>query len=191
MPDLRAQTLLFVSLLFVGIVFWTGGDFFTKQLLGFSYRTLDGLHVDRLPQVILKLDFTLIEMEIDAEEKFTQVEIKTANSMLKRLELEIPNSRFSEVAIAQELGLYPQVKKLQVNQQIRLQVPLDLLAIKATIDKNKKNSFVEVITTNNSLKKLYLLLPEYEVNTVENITAKLLGLSTNHIRKLISYQLIN
>ncbi|BAT52734.1 unknown protein [Nostoc sp. NIES-3756] len=191
MPDLRAQILLFVSLLFVGIVFWTGGDFFTKQLLGFSYRTLDGLNVDTLPQVILKLDFTLIEMEIDAEEKFTQVEIKTANSMLQRLELEIPNSRFSEVAIAQELGLYPQVKKLQVNQQIRLQVPLDLLAIKATIDKNKKNSFVEVITTNNSLKKLYLLLPEYEVNTVENMTAKLLGLSTNHIRKLISYQLIN
>lgn len=192
MPDLRPQVLLFISiLLFVGIAFWTGGDFLTKQLLSFSYRTLDKLQVNTIPQVWLKLDFSLVDIEIDREEKVTQVKIKTANSMLKRLELEFANSKFSEVAIAQQLGLYPQVEKLKVNQQIKGKVPLDLLAIKAIIDKRKKSTFIEVITTNSSLKKLDFLLPEFEVSKVENMTAELLNLSLQDVRKVISYQLIS
>jgi hypothetical protein len=192
MPDLRPQVLLFISiLLFVGIAFWTGGDFLTKQLLSFSYRTLDKLQVDTIPQVWLTLDFTLVDIKIDPEEKVTQVKIKTADSMLKRLELEFANSKFSEVAIAQELGLYPQVEKLQVNQQIKGKIPLDLLAIKAIIDKERQISFLEVITTNSSLKKLDFVLPEFEVNQVENRTATLLKLSLEDVRKVISYQLIS
>jgi hypothetical protein len=152
---------------------------------------LDKLQVDTIPQVWLTLDFTLVDIKIDPEEKVTQVKIKTADSMLKRLELEFANSKFSEVAIAQELGLYPQVEKLQVNQQIKGKIPLDLLAIKAIIDKERQISFLEVITTNSSLKKLDFVLPEFEVNQVENRTATLLKLSLEDVRKVISYQLIS
>lgn len=45
--------------------------------------------------------------EIKKEQGFTKVEIKTTNSVLKKLELTFPTTELSEVktAIAQELGL--------------------------------------------------------------------------------------
>ncbi|MHC0061982.1 hypothetical protein ACWATR_03520 [Nostoc sp. UIC 10890] len=192
MPDLRPQILLLtLPLLFVGIAFWAGSDFLTKQLLSLSYRTPDKLQADTLPQVLLALNFTLIDIKIDQEDKFTQVKIMTANSMLKRLELEIPNSKFTEVAIAQKLGLYPQIKKLKRNQQIEVKIPLNLTAIKAEIEKKQGFSLVEIRTANNALKKLNFVLPVTEVNILEVMTAQLLNLSPENIRKLISYQVKN
>jgi len=189
MPDLRPQFLLFIlSLLFVGIAFWTGSDLLTKQLLTFSYRTLDKLQVDTLPQAWLKLNFTLVEMKIEPEENLTYVEIQARNSLLQKLELEIPKSEFSEVAIAQKLRLYPQIKKLKRNQHIKVEIPLKLLAIKATLETARQVSFIEVRTTNNSLKKLDFVLPIAEVDMVESMTAQLLNLSVEDVRKLISYQ---
>lgn len=192
MPDLRPQILLLtLPLLFVGIAFWAGSDFLTKQLLSLSYRTPDKLQADTLPQVLLALNFTLIDINIDQEDQVTQVKIITANSMLKRLELEIPNSKFTEVAIAQQLGLYPQIKKLEPNQQIQLKIPLNLTAIKVEIEKKQGISFLEVRTTNNALKKLNFVLPFTEVKILEVMTAQLLNLSPEDIRKLISYQVKN
>jgi hypothetical protein len=190
MPNVSYQFLLFFSsLLFVGIAFWTAGDLLTKQLFSFSYRTLDKLQVETLPQVMLMLDFKIIEMEIDPEEKFTQVKIKTGNSLLKRLELEIPNSSSPEVAIAKELKLDPQLKQLPRNQQIKVKIPLDLMAIKATIEKQQGYSFVEVITFNHALKKLDFQLPIVEINMVESMISQLLNLSAEDVRKLVSYQI--
>ncbi|MEA5624151.1 hypothetical protein [Nostoc sp. UHCC 0251] len=189
MPDLRPQVFLFfLPLLLVGIAFWAGGDFLTKQLLSLSYRTLDKLQADTLPQVLLALNFTLIDLKIEPEENLTQVQIKTANSMLKRLELEIPNSKFTEIAIAQKLGLYPQIKKLELNQQIKVKILLNLTAIKAKIEKKQGFSLVEVRTANNALKKLNFVLPVTEVNMLEVMTAQLLNLSLEDVRKLITYQ---
>ncbi|ODG96620.1 hypothetical protein A4S05_01880 [Nostoc sp. KVJ20] len=189
MPDLRPQLLLLtLPLLFVGIAFWAGSDFLTKQLLSLSYRTPDKLQADTLPQVLLALNFTLIDINIDQEYQVTQVKIITANSMLKRLELEIPKSKFPEVAIAQQLGLYPQIKKLEPNQQIQVKIPLNLTAIKVEIEKKQGISFLEVRTTNNALTKLNFVLPFTEVKILEVMTAQLLNLSPEDIRKLISYQ---
>lgn len=189
MPNLHPQVLLLsLSLLFVGIAFWAGGDLLTKQLLSFSYRTLDKLQVDTLPQVMLMLDFKIIDLEIDIEDKFTQVNIKTGNSLLKKLEWEIPNSSYPEVAIAKELKLYPQIKQLQRSQQIKAKMPLNLMAIKATVDKQQGLTFVEVITFNHALRKLYFELPIVEINMVESMIIQLLNLSAEDVRKLVSYQ---
>lgn len=189
MPNLSYKFLLsLLSLLFVGIAFWTGGDLLTKQLFSFSYRTLDKVQVETLPQVMLNLDFKIIDMEIDPEEKFTQVKIKTGNSMLKRLELEIPNSSSPEVAIAKELKLYPQIQQIQRNQQIKLNIPLDLMAIKATVEKQQGYSFVEVMIFNHALKKLDFELPIVEINMLESMMTQLFNLSVEDVRKLVSYQ---
>ncbi len=192
MPDLRPQFLLLsLLLLFVGIAFWTGSDFLTKQLLSLSYRTPDKLQADTLPQVLLALNFTLTDMQMKQEDEFTQVKIKTANSMLKRLELEIPNSQNPEIAIAQKLGLYPQIKKLERNQQIKVKIPLHLTAIKAEIEKQRGFSSLEVRTANNSLKKMNFVLPVTEVKILEVMAAQLLNLSLEDVRKIISYQIKN
>ncbi|MFN6461691.1 MAG: hypothetical protein RMZ41_007555 [Nostoc sp. DedVER02] len=192
MPYLRLQILLLIlPLLLVGIIFWTGSDLLTKQLLGFSYRTLDKLQADTLPQVELKLNFTVVDMKIDQEPKFTQVKIKTANSLLKRLELEIPNSRFPELAIAQKFGLYPQQENLELNKQMQVNIPVTLKAIKAEIQKEQGLSFIEVRTANNTLRKLDFVLPVTEINMVETMTAKLLNLSPKEVKKLIRYQVRN
>ncbi|MEA5602557.1 hypothetical protein [Nostoc sp. UHCC 0252] len=186
---LKPQILLIIlPLLSLGIVFWTGSDLLTKQLLGFSYRTLDKLQADTLPQVELTLNFTVVDMKIEQEQKFTQVKIKTGNSVLKRLEFEFANSKFPEVAIAQKFGLYPQQKNLELNKQMQVKIPVTLKAIKAEIQKEQGISFVEVRTANNTLRNLSFVLPVTEINMVEAMTAKLLNLSQQEIRKLIRYQ---
>ncbi|BAY64316.1 hypothetical protein NIES22_44120 [Calothrix brevissima NIES-22] len=180
--------LLILSLLLVGFVFWAGGDLVTQQLLSFSYRTPDKLQADTLPQVSLTLNFKVINWEIKPEDKSTQVVIKTSNSLLKSLELEIPNSQDIEIAIAQQLGLSPEVKKLAVNQQLNLEFRLNLIAIKAAVIQEQGFSYVDVITANNSVTKLHFVLPIADVKSLEVKIAQLLNLSREDVRKLISYQ---
>ncbi|QLE48326.1 hypothetical protein FD724_09485 [Nostoc sp. C057] len=192
MPYLKPQILLIIlPMILLGIAFWTGSDLLTKKLLGFSYRTLDKLQADTLPQVELTLNFTVVDMKVEKEQKFTQVKIKTANSLLKRLEIEIPNSNFPEVAIAQKFGLYPQQQELKLNKQIQVKIPVILKVIKAEIEKKQGLSFIEVRTANNTLRKLDFVLPVTEINMVEAMTAKLLNLSPEEVRKLIRYQVQN
>ncbi|WP_230966024.1 hypothetical protein [Nostoc sp. NZL] len=132
----------------------------------------------------------MIDLKIEQEQKITQVKIKTDKSVLKRLELEFTHSNFSEVAIAQELGLYAQ-KKLELNKQIQVQIPVSLKVIKAEIQKEQGISFVEVRTANNALIKLDFVIPVTEINMVEAMTAQLLNLSPEEVRKLIRYQVRN
>ncbi|NEU79343.1 hypothetical protein [Nostoc sp. UIC 10630] len=192
MPYLKPQILLIIlPMILLGIAFWTGSDLLTKKILGLSYRTLDKLQADTLPQVELTLNFTVVDMKVEKEQKFTQVKIKTANSLLKRLEIEIPNSNFPEVAIAQKFGLYPQQQELKLNKQIQVKIPVILKVIKAEIEKKQGLSFIEVRTANNTLRKLDFVLPVTEINMVEAMTAKLLNLSPEEVRKLIRYQVQN
>ncbi|WP_392482850.1 hypothetical protein [Nostoc sp. C110] len=192
MPYLKPQILLIIlPMILLGIAFWTGSDLLTKKILGFSHRTLDKLQADTLPQVELTLNFTVVDMKVEKEQKFTQVKIKTGNSLLKRLEIEIPNSKVTEVAIAQKLGLDPQQQKLKLNKQIQVKIPVILKVIKAEIEKKQGLSFIEVRTANNTLRKLDFVLPVTEINMVESMTAKLLNLSPEEVRKLIRYQVQN
>ncbi|AUT01680.1 hypothetical protein CLI64_15525 [Nostoc sp. CENA543] len=189
MTNLRTQILIFfIALLLVGTGFWYGGHLLTKQLLSFSYRTIDKLQVDTFPQVLITLDFKIVDLKIDAKEKFTQVEIKTTDSMLKRLELEISNSQFSKLAIAKAIGLEDPVKKLEINQQVQVKIPLDLTAIKTRIQKEQGLSLIEVRTANHAVKKLNFVLPITELKILESAIAQLLNLSLEDVRKLTSYQ---
>jgi hypothetical protein len=188
---LRLPLVLFLlPLLLVGIMFWVTGDLVTKQLLGLSYRTLDKLQADTLPQAQIKLNLTIVATEIEKEEKFTQVEIKTANSLIKKLEFEFPNSNsdFQELAIAQKLGLYPKIKKLEQNTQLQIELPITLKVIKAELQKQQGNSFVEIRTANEPLRMLEIVLPSAEVNIVEEMIAQLTNLPLEEVRKLIRYQ---
>ncbi|WP_392435973.1 hypothetical protein ACF3DV_01090 [Chlorogloeopsis fritschii PCC 9212] len=188
---LRLPLVLFLlPLLLVGLMFWVTGDLVTKQLLSLSYRTLDKLQADTLPQAQIKLNLTIVATEIEKEEKFTQVEIKTANSLIKKLEFEFPNSNsdFQELAIAQKLGLYPKIKKLEPNTQLQIELPITLKVIKAELQKEQGNSFVEIRTANNPLRMLEIVLPSAEVNIVEEMIAQIMNLPLEEVRKLIRYQ---
>ncbi|MBF2007064.1 MAG: hypothetical protein IGS49_16740 [Chlorogloeopsis fritschii C42_A2020_084] len=188
---LRLPLVLFLlPLLLVGIMFWVTGDLVTKQLLSLSYRTLDKLQADTLPQAQIKLNLTIVATEIEKEEKFTQVEIKTANSLIKKLEFEFPNSNsdFQELAIAQKLGLYPKIKKLEPNTQLQIELPITLKVIKAELQKEQGNSFVEIRTANEPLRMLEIVLPSAEVNIVEEMIAQITNLPLEEVRKLIRYQ---
>ncbi|MBD2358907.1 hypothetical protein H6G41_30645 [Tolypothrix sp. FACHB-123] len=192
MLDFRLRNLLLIlPLVLVGFVFWTGGDLVTKQLLSLSYRTPDKLQADTLPQVQLTFKLRLMDWEIKPGRKFTQVEMKMSNSVLKRLDLEIPNSQDTEIAIAQQLGLSHQVKKLAVNQQLNLKFRLNLIAIKAKVIQEQGFTYVDVITANNAVKRLHFVLPIADVKNLEVAIAQLLNLSREDVRKLISYQVKN
>ncbi|MBD2195943.1 MULTISPECIES: hypothetical protein [Calothrix] len=180
--------LFFLSFILIGLVFWTGGDLVTQQLLSLSYRTPDKLQADTLPQVLLTLNFKVINWQIKPENKYTQVVIKTSNSLLKSLELEIPNSQDTEIAIAKKLGLSHQARKLAVNQQFNREFRLNLIAIKAAVIQEQGFSYVDVITANNSVKKLHFVLQTADVKSLEVKIAQLLNLSREGVRKLISYQ---
>ncbi|MBD2204821.1 hypothetical protein H6G33_13400 [Calothrix sp. FACHB-1219] len=189
MLAIRRQFFLFLlSFLLIGFVFWAGGDLVTQQLLSLSYRTPDKLQADTLPQVLLTLNFKVINLQIKPEDKSTKVIIKTSNSLLKSLELEIPNSQDTEIAIAQQLGLSSQVKKIAVNQRLNMEFRLNLIAIKAAVIQEQGFSYVDVITANNSVTKLHFVLPTADVKSLEVKIAQLLNLSREDVRKLISYQ---
>ncbi|MBN3958443.1 hypothetical protein [Nostoc sp. NMS8] len=64
---------------------------------------------------------------------------------------------------------------------------MNFIVIKAEIEKKQGFSFVEIRIGNNPLKKLNFVLPVTEVNMLEVMTAQLLNLSLEDIRKIISY----
>ncbi|BAY71042.1 hypothetical protein ACN23B_00350 [Anabaena sp. FACHB-709] len=189
MPDLRPQILLIIlSLLLVGISFWAGSDLLTKHLLALSYRTIDKLQADQLTQVILMMSFTVIDTQIHQDQTLTKVNINIGNSLLKTVEMEFPKSNFDELAIAKTFGLYPQVKKIDRNQPVTVNIPVALKAIKAEIKKEKESTFIEVITANKSLRKLSFVFPFTEINMIESMTAQVLNLQPKDVQELVRYQ---
>ncbi|MBD2250256.1 hypothetical protein H6G14_02905 [Nostoc parmelioides FACHB-3921] len=190
MPDLRPQILLIIlSLLLLGITFWTGSDLLTKHLLALSYRTIDKLQADQMTQVIFMMSFTVLDTQIEQDKTLTKVNINIGNSLLKSVEMEFPKSNFDEVAIAKTFGLYPQVKKIKNNQPLTVNIPVVLKAIKAEIKQEKKLTFVEVITANKSLIKLNFLFPTTEINMIESMTTQVLNLQSEDVKKLVRYQM--
>jgi hypothetical protein len=200
--SLRREFLLWtLPLLLLGVIFWVGGDLLTKQLLSRPYGTLDKLKADTQLQVLLKLNVAVKTVEIEKEQEFTQFEVMTANSVLKKLEFELPIapgetskesialSNPEEIAIAQQLEVFSQGEKLQGNQQLIVQLPVTLQIIKAEIKKERGLSTVEVWTANDILTKLEFEFPVIEVNMVEAMIAQELGLSRENVRKLVRYQI--
>lgn len=188
----RLQFLFWVLPLFLlGISFWMGGELLTKQLLSRPYGTLDKLQADTQLQLQLKLKVDVIKTEVEKELEFTQVEVTVANSVLKKLEFELPNipSTTQEVRLVQKLGLSSQLEKPKPNTPIIVELPVTLQVIKAEIFRSKGLTFVAVKTANDLLTKLEFEFPVTEVNMIEAVIAQELGLSRQEIGKFVRYHI--
>jgi hypothetical protein len=99
----------------LALTFWIGGKFVSDRVLSRPYDVVAEIEADRSTQI--KLSFTVreIQVSIDKNKGLTEVEVKTDDSQLKKLEFELPTTEFEQVekAIARELGLSKQnVQKL-------------------------------------------------------------------------------
>ncbi len=104
----------------LGLVFWVGSGLVTQQMLNHSYNPKAYLQADM--QLQRTRTVVLIKVEINKEQGFAKVKVKTANSALKELEFEFPATEFSQIeaAIGQELGLSTEyVRKLVRYQEDR------------------------------------------------------------------------
>jgi hypothetical protein len=95
-----------LSLPLLGLVFWVGSGLVTQQMLNHSYNPKAYLQADMQLQRSSRT-VVLIKVEVEKEQGFAKVKVKTANSALKELEFEFPATEFSQIeaAISQELGL--------------------------------------------------------------------------------------
>ncbi|MEH2313450.1 MAG: hypothetical protein V7K35_19050 [Nostoc sp.] len=99
----------------VAVVFWLSCSFLAAQQLSQSYSTKTKLQSDTQLEARVSVNVLLINAAVNRTQKITQVEVKTVDPILKRLELELPTIEFSQIeaTIAEELGLPRQdVRKL-------------------------------------------------------------------------------
>ena len=117
--SLRLQFWLPLPLLL--IAFGLGGGPLTNQLLSRSYGTVDKLEADQPMKMQLAVNALVIEAEIEKEQDITKIELKTASSLLKKLEFELPVTELSMIKamIAQQLGLSPENVRMLVSYRIK------------------------------------------------------------------------
>ena len=91
----------------VAIAFWFGSSFLTAQELQQPQTAENKLQADTQLEATVSINIFLINAVINRNQGITQVEVATAEPVLKRLELELAmiDTNQIEEAIAQELGL--------------------------------------------------------------------------------------
>lgn len=105
---------------FVAIAFWLGSSFLTAQELRQPHTTEKKLQADTQLKATLSINILLINAVINRQQGTTQVEVKTAEPIWKRLELELPMTDTNQIeeAIAQEL----QLSRQNVRQLVRYEI---------------------------------------------------------------------
>lgn len=100
--------------------FWFGCNLLAAQELSRPHSTENKLQSDTQLEAQVSVNVLLINAIINQTEGMTQVEVQTADPILKRLELELPTTEVSQVeaTIAQKLGLPQQ----DVRQLVRYEV---------------------------------------------------------------------
>ncbi|WP_258001517.1 hypothetical protein [Fischerella thermalis] len=133
------------------------------------------------------------EVEIEKEQEFTEVELQTANSVLKKLIFKVPATELNSLKtiIAQEMGVSGEVNTLQADRQIQMKSAVQVLGILAEIEKKRGFTKVEVNTANSILKKLEFEFPVTELNSVKAMITQELGLSREDARMFVSYRIKN
>ena len=104
------------------IAFGLCGETLTNQVLRGSYVALDKLQADNSqPKVQFSVSVLVIAVEIEKERNITNVELNTTNSILKKLEFELPVTELSMVKamISQELGLSPEQRRMLVSYRVK------------------------------------------------------------------------
>ncbi len=91
----------------IGMSIWFGGKSVANQMLSYKYNTQSYLEANN--QIKVQLSVTVLAIKADIKEQvgFTKVSIRTADSAIKTLELELPTTDIAaiEAGITQELGL--------------------------------------------------------------------------------------
>lgn len=106
----------------LGFAFWVGCGLVTDQLLSRPYGIAAQLKASpQLVEVHLAVDVLVILAEIQKSQGFTKVQVKTTDSVLKKLEFQFPVTQVSsvEAKIAQELKLSPENVRKLVRYQIK------------------------------------------------------------------------
>jgi hypothetical protein len=175
------------------IAFGLGGESLTNQLLNRSYSTADKLQADtHTVEIQLVVNVLVTKAEIEKEQEFTLVELKTTNSVLKKLEFQVPVTKLNSVKamIAQEVGQSPEVE-IQANTQMQVRSTVKVLGILAEIKNKQGFTLVEVKTANSVLKKLEFEFPVTQLSSVKAMIAQELGLSDEDATMLVSYRIKN
>ncbi len=173
------------------IAFGLGGEPLTNLLLSRYYGTVDKLQADTHTLTMqLVVNVRVIKAEIEKERDFTIVELKTAKSILKKLQFKFPATELSSIKgmIAEELGVSAEVETLQPNTQMQVQLAVKALGILAEIDKEQGFTKVEVNTADSVLKKLEFEFPVTELTSVKAMIVQELGLSPENATMLVSYR---
>jgi predicted phage tail protein len=91
----------------IGASIWLGGKTVANQMLSYEYDTKSYLEANNQIKVQFSVAVLAIKAEIKQQGGFTKVSIKTADSAIKNLELELPTTDIAtiEAGIAEELGL--------------------------------------------------------------------------------------
>ena len=110
-----------LTLPFLGVFFWFGGNLMAEQVLSRSYTTVNQLQADTQLEVKLSLTVVLIQAVINKTEGVTIVAVKTTDSTLKKLEYEFPVTDVGQVetAIAHELDMSIEQTRKLVRYQIQ------------------------------------------------------------------------
>ncbi|BAU64932.1 hypothetical protein STA3757_23100 [Stanieria sp. NIES-3757] len=91
----------------LALAFWIGGELISNQVLSRPFSVVAELEANKRTQINLTITVQLIQVLIDKKQGLAQVQVKTNDSDLKRLEFEFKTTQFKqiEVLISKELGL--------------------------------------------------------------------------------------
>lgn len=104
----------------VAMVFWLGSSILTAHELQQSQPIATKLQADTQLKAVVSVNILLINAVINRNQNITQVKVETAESILKRMELELATTDPSQIeaAIATELQLSQQ----EVRQLVRYEI---------------------------------------------------------------------
>ncbi|MGF1541571.1 MAG: hypothetical protein ACFCU5_14155 [Pleurocapsa sp.] len=91
----------------LALAFWVGSELISNQVLSRPFSVVAELEANKKTQINLTVTVQLIQVLIDQKQGLAQVQVKTNDSELKRLEFEFETAQFEQIEalIAQELGL--------------------------------------------------------------------------------------
>lgn len=192
LPALPLKCLLPLPLLL--IAFGLFGEQLTNRVLSLSFVGLDKLQAENsYLQVQLPVKATVIRAEIERESEFTEVEIETTESQLKKLTFAFPNvdTTTLQSILARELNSASGIKEIQSGTQLEGQVKFNVQGILANIDKKKRMTKVEINTIDSAVKKLELEFPTTDIQQLKDTIVRELKLSRQELRMLVSYRISN
>lgn len=195
LPKLHLSTLkLLLPLPLFLIGFGMTGEFLTNQLLSRSYNTVDKLLTDKQTvKTQLAVNALVTAVEVEKEQNYTTVEFKTAKSVLKKIQFEIPATELDAVKaiIATEMGQTESAEVLQTGKMMQVRSAFKVLGILAEIEKKRGITVVKINTANSILKSLEFEFPVTNLRAIKTTLIQQLGLSREDVSRFVSYRIKN